>query len=204
MPPEESNVAQAGESPLVLRTATDPRWLANALEHLDEVLIDHAHCEKKAAAQALSLLQAYPEVPGLALQMAQLAREESAHLAKVLRLLESRGASLGPDPGDPYVQQLHVLIRSSPADRRLDRLLIASIVEARSCERLRLLAAGVREPQLQLLYRELAHSEHGHQALFFRLACDASSAAEALKRLDALLEREAQILKCLGVRAAIH
>ncbi|HEY1417004.1 MAG TPA: tRNA isopentenyl-2-thiomethyl-A-37 hydroxylase MiaE, partial [Myxococcaceae bacterium] len=78
-----------------LRCQTDPRWLPHALAHLDEVLVDHAHCEKKAAANALSLLQAYPEVPGLPAHMARLAREESSHLARVLQLLERRGLTLG-------------------------------------------------------------------------------------------------------------
>src|SRR5215472_13148040 len=89
------------DGPVVLRRPTDPKWLPAALRQLDDVLMDHAHCEKKAAAQALSLLQAYPDVPGLALKMAQLAREESRHLAKVLRVLDARGLSPGRDRGDP-------------------------------------------------------------------------------------------------------
>src|SRR5215813_6440814 len=95
---------------VLLRSHTDGRWLPGALAALDRVLVDHAHCEKKAAANALSLLQAYPEVPGLPAQMARLAREESAHLARVLQLLEARGLSLGRDPGDPYAQGLQRLV----------------------------------------------------------------------------------------------
>src|SRR5678816_2278293 len=97
---------------VALRCETDPRWLPNALAHLDALLIDHAHCEKKAAANALSLLQAYPEVPGLPGHMARLAREESGHLARVLQLLEQRGLCLGRDPGDPYAQALQALVRT--------------------------------------------------------------------------------------------
>jgi tRNA-(ms[2]io[6]A)-hydroxylase len=189
---------------VVLRSRTDARWLPHALERLDEVLVDHAHCEKKAAAQALSLLSAYPEVPGLALQMAQLAREESGHLSKVLRVLETRGLSLGKDPGDPYVQKLLECVRSPPVLRRMDRLLISAIVEARSCERLKLLAAGLRDAPLGQLYAELAQSEQGHQALFFRLAVEASSAQLASERLSVLLDCESEILARLGIRAAIH
>src|SRR3954464_4953690 len=106
-----------------LTRATDASWLPSALERFDEVLADHAHCEKKAAANALSLLQAYPEVPGLPAQMARLAREESAHLAKVLSLLEQRGLTLTRDGGDPYAKGLQKLLRNPPAQRRLDRLL---------------------------------------------------------------------------------
>src|SRR5262245_59120481 len=80
----------SGEGPVILHAPTDPRWLPLALDRFDEVLVDHAHCEKKAAANALSLLQAYPELPGLPAQMARLAREESAHLARVLELMAAR------------------------------------------------------------------------------------------------------------------
>ena len=89
-----------------------PRWLPLALERFDEVLVDHAHCEKKAAANALSLLQAYPDLPGLPAQMARLAREESAHLARVLDLMAARGLTLTKDAGDPYAQGLQKLIRT--------------------------------------------------------------------------------------------
>src|SRR6186997_384037 len=126
----------SGIGPVQLRRATDPRWLPLALERFDEVLVDHAHCEKKAAANALSLLQAYPEIPGLPAQMARLAREESAHLARVLALMEERGLVLTRDAGDPYAQRLQELVRKSQPERRMDRLLVAALIEARSCERL--------------------------------------------------------------------
>jgi len=195
---------QRKEGPIVLRTATDARWLPAALERFDEVMIDHAHCEKKAAAQALSLLQAYPELPGLALQMAQLAREESGHLARVLRAMEGRGLSLGRDAGDPYVQKLQDCIRKPFALRRLDRLLVSAIIEARSCERLELLSRGLSDGALQPLYAELAQSEHGHQALFFHLAASASEPAVAAQRAAELVDREAEIVAAIGIRAAIH
>ena len=128
---------------LVLRVTTSADWLPGALAALDAVLVDHAHCEKKAAANALSLLQAYPEVPGLPAQMARLAREEATHLAQVLQWLERRGLALGRDQGDPYAQGLQALVRTSAKERQLDRLLVAALIEARSCERLGLLASGL-------------------------------------------------------------
>ncbi len=194
----------SGRGPVVLRSRTDLRWLPFALSRLDEVLIDHAHCEKKAAACALSLLQTYPEVDGLAAQMAELAREESGHLARVLGVLKKRGLALGRDPGDPYAQKLQALIRAPPAERRLDRLLVAAIIEARSCERLSLLADGLASTDLGRMYRDLAQSEEGHQRLFFRLAARAASSQAAAARLSELLDRERRILAELGVRAAIH
>ena len=188
---------------VALRCATDPRWLPHALAHLDEVLVDHAHCEKKAAANALSLLQSYPEVPGLPGHMARLAREESGHLARVLLLLERRGLTLGRDPGDPYVQGLQALVRTPAAHRQMDRFLVAAIIEARSCERLALLATGLTEPDLRRLYGELARSEHGHQKLFLRLATRVHGEAVG-PRLDQLLEAEASLVRKMPIRAAIH
>ena len=188
---------------LVLRAATSPAWLPNALAALDMVLVDHAHCEKKAAANALSLLQAYPDVPGLPAQMARLAREEAAHLAKVLAWLERRGLALGRDRGDPYAQGLNALVRTTARERQLDRLLVAALIEARSCERLGLLASGLPGGELQAFYAELARSEDGHQRLFVRLAQRAHGPLAPL-RLDALLDEEAALLGRLPLRAAIH
>ena len=186
-----------------LRCETYPRWLPHALAHLDEVLVDHAHCEKKAAANALSLLQAYPEVPGLPAHMARLAREESSHLARVLQLLERRGLVLGRDPGDPYAQALQALVRTPAAQRQLDRFLVAAIIESRSCERLALLAGGLPDADLRRFYGELARSEDGHQKLFLRLAARVHGDA-TWQRLEALLDAEADVVRRLPIRAAIH
>lgn len=188
---------------LVLRAPTADGWLPGALAHLDAVLVDHAHCEKKAVANALSLLQAYPDVPALPSHMARLAREEAGHLARVLGWLERRGLSLGRDRGDPYAQGLQALVRTSARERQLDRLLVAALIEARSCERLGLLATGLPKGELQAFYAELAQSEDGHQRLFVRLAERAHGEAARL-RLDALLDAEAALLRRLPVRAAIH
>jgi tRNA-(ms[2]io[6]A)-hydroxylase len=196
----------SGEGPVILRVASDARWLPLALERFDEVLVDHAHCEKKAAANALSMMQAYPELPGLPAQMARLAREESGHLARVLDLMAARGLTLGRDTGDPYAQGLQKVIRTSQEGRKVDRLLVAAVIEARSCERLSLLAEGLEDPMLRRFYGELAQSEDGHQSLFYRLAVTATNGDEATvrARLDELLDHEAQVLDQVGLRAAIH
>lgn len=187
-----------------LRQPTDPSWLRLALADFDRVLVDHAHCEKKAAANALSLLQNYPDIPELPGHMARLAREEAAHLAKVLELLEARGLSLGHDLGDPYVQALQASVRRTYQERRLDRLLVAALVEARSCERLSLLAEGLGDEGLKHFYAELARSEAGHQKLFIRLAESIHSPEEVQVRLAALLDREAELIRTLPLRPAIH
>ena len=188
---------------LGLQSETGIEWVRRVEENLDEVLIDHAHCEKKAAANALSLLQAYPDVPGLPAHMARLAREESGHLARVLQLLERRGLALGRDPGDPYAQALRALVRTPAAQRQLDRFLIAAIIEARSCERLALLARGLPDAELRRFYGELARSEDGHQKLFLRLA-SRMHGPETWPRLEQLLDAEAELIRRLPIRAAIH
>jgi len=193
-----------GSPDIALRAVTSSKWLPQALAHFDEVLIDHAHCEKKAAANALSLLQAYPEVKGLPAQMARLAREESAHLAKVLQFMDKRGLKLSKDLGDPYAQGLQKVMRHPSPQRRLDRFLVAGIIEARSCERLALLAGGLTDAVLKRFYEELAKSEDGHQRLFLRLSREVASEAEVQGRLSELLDAEAKLIESLPVRVAIH
>ena len=161
---------------------TSPAWVQLAVEHFDEVLVDHAHCEKKAAAQALSMLSAFPSSPGLARAMARLAREEAGHLASVLALMEKRGLSLGRDPGDPYAQRLQQMVRQPAAERLLDRLLISALIEARSEERLRLLAHHLPDPALREFYGRLADAEKGHGELFVRLARNSAGSSAAGRR----------------------
>src|SRR3954470_4443488 len=124
-----------------LRVRTPPAWARLAALRFDEVLVDHAHCEKKAAAHALSMLAAFPDVPGLARAMARLAREEAGHLSQVLALCERRGLALGRDAGDPYAQALQANVRQPRRERLLDRLLVSALIELRSRERLGLLGA---------------------------------------------------------------
>jgi tRNA-(ms[2]io[6]A)-hydroxylase len=186
-----------------LRAQTRSEWVRLALSRFDEVLVDHAHCEKKAAAQALSMLAAFPQVPGLPRAMARLAREEAGHLHQVLALMEKRGLPLGRDPGDPYAQALQSEVRQPARERLLDRLLVSALIETRSEERLHLLAAGLSAPDLRDFYARLADAEKGHGELFLRLARKSwPDGVDA--RLDALLEREAQLVRTLPLRAAIH
>jgi len=184
-----------------LLCATPPAWVDLAVERFDEVLVDHAHCEKKAAAHALSMLAAFPQVPGLARAMARLAREEAGHLAQVLALMEKRGLTLGRDPGDPYAQGLQVLVRQPARERLLDRLIVSALIEARSEERLRLLAQGLKDAELRQFYRRLAHAEAGHGELFLKLARRCQGCPE---RLEAMLRAEAGLVRSLPLRPAIH
>ena len=193
--------ARSGRVELLCETS--PEWLRFALAHFDEVLVDHAHCEKKAAAHALSMLAAFPDVPGLPRAMARLAREEAGHLAKVIALLESRGLSLGRDPGDPYAQGLQALVRQPRSERLLDQLLVSALIELRSRERLQLLADNLPERHLRDFYEELAQAEDGHGMLFLRLA--RKVAPDGLEgRLAFLAREEARLVRELPMRAAIH
>jgi tRNA-(ms[2]io[6]A)-hydroxylase len=186
-----------------LRVQTSAQWARLAVSRFDEVLVDHAHCEKKAAAHALSMLAAFPQAPGLPRAMARLAREEAGHLHEVLALMEKRGLALGRDTGDPYAQGLQGKVRQPPRERLLDRLLVSALIEARSEERLRLLAEALREPDLRRFYARLADAEKGHGELFLRLA-RRSAPDDVDARLDALLEDEAHLVRTLPLRAAIH
>jgi tRNA-(ms[2]io[6]A)-hydroxylase len=188
---------------LHLRCETPRAWLDHALAHLDEVLEDHAHCEKKAAATALSLLSSFPDQPELAMAMAALAEEEAGHLRRVVEVLHKRGKSLGRDPGDPYAQQLLAFVRGGE-DRLLDRLLVSACIEARSCERLKLLADHLNEPELKAMYAEFFAAEAGHFRLFTELATKIYGKDKTQVRLDALLTEEARIVALLPVRSVVH
>src|SRR5436190_21605600 len=144
---------------------TPHAWVQLAIDRFDEVVVDHAHCEKKAAAQALSMLAAFPDVPGLARAMARLAREEAGHLSQVLRVLDQRGLSLGPDRGDPYAQALQQCVRHPRTERLVDRLLVSALIEMRSRERLALLAQHLPDPELRAMYGRMAAAEAGHGEL---------------------------------------
>ena len=180
---------------------TPRAWVQLAIDRFDEVLVDHAHCEKKAAAQALSMLAAFPSVPGLARAMARLAREEAGHLGQVLALMEKRGLRLGRDPGDPYAQRLQALVRQPARERLLDRLIVSALIETRSEERLRLLAGALGDSELRQFYGRLADAERGHGELFVRLARGIDG-FEA--RLEELLRAEAALVRELPSRPAIH
>ena len=186
-----------------LGCATSPRWIDLAVERFDDVLVDHAHCEKKAAAHALSMLAAFPDVPGLARAMARLAREEAGHLSQVLAVCERRGLTLGRDPGDPYAQSLQALVRQPRHERLLDRLLVSALIELRSRERLALLGASLPDADLRGFYARLAESERGHGELFLRLAKRAAP-DEAEHRFAVLARQEAHVVRTLPVRPAIH
>jgi len=192
----------------LLRSPTHPAWLPVALGAMDLTLSDHAHLEKKAAASALKLMADHPDRPTLVRPLAKLAQEELQHFLAVLTELGRLGHPLLPDEGDPYAQQLRKLVRSGGTERLVDRLLVGALIEARSCERLFLLAGGLAapgggDPRLAELYDRLARSEGGHETLFLDLAREVGGEA-ADTRAAELAEREAALVAGLPVLPRIH
>ena len=188
----------------MIRGRTDPRWVKTALEHIDALLVDHAHCEKKAAATALSLVASYPQHDRLVRRLSSLAIEELRHFRGVYRIIRRRGGELTPDRGDPYVQQLLKHMRHGPAQRLVDRLLVSGVIEARSHERLGLLANAFDDPGLAAFYADLAAAEAGHAELFVDLAHSVGSNEDVDARRDAWTCAEAEILAGLPIEPRIH
>lgn len=198
---------------LCLTRSTDPAWVERALERLDAILIDHAHCEIKAAANALSLSSRALDAD-MAGELAALAEEEVKHFRQVLAELSRRGLSLGLPPGDHYAAELrniaHRTRREGRSNREtlLDRLLIGALIEARSCERFRLLADALKgrgEGELAAFYDELFASEARHYRVLFDLAVKAiGDEGKAKARLSELAAAEGELNARLGQEAQIH
>ena len=179
---------------LSLQSASDARWLAQVDAHLDDILIDHAHCEKKAAGVAMNLLFSYVDQVPLARAMTEIVNEELAHFHLVLDLLERRGIRFRKLSPSSYGQRLHARVRKEEPARAIDRLLVAGLIEARSCERFALLRDHVADAELQEFYGSLFESEARHHATYVRLACDMAPEETVRERLHRLAGEEAAII----------
>ena len=179
---------------LHLTSDTAPEWLPRAEADLDSVLLDHAHCEKKAAGAAIKLLFSYPHHRFLQEPLAELAREELEHFQQILAVLDLRGVRYQTIKPSPYGMALHSLVRRNEPDRLLDMLLIAALIEARSCERFQILADGVADVKLAELYRSLLACEARHHGIYFDLAAQLVAREVADARLDELAEAQAEII----------
>jgi len=179
---------------LSLQSASDARWLAQVDAHLDEILIDHAHCEKKAAGVAMNLLFSYVDHVPLARAMTEIVTEELAHFHLVLDLLERRGIRFRKLSPSSYGQRLHAIVRKEEPARAVDRLLVAGLIEARSCERFAVLRDHVDDAELREFYGSLFESEARHHATYVRLACDVAPEETVRERLHWLAAEEAAII----------
>ena len=177
-----------------LAAASHRAWLDQALARPDLSLIDHAHCERKAAGVALQVMFRYPSDHGLAAVLSPLAREELEHFERVLALLERRGIPLRPLQAPPYGAQLSAAVRKMESERMLDSFLVAGLIEARSHERMALLAENSPDPELQDLYGDLLASEARHFGLYWVLCEERFGRATTVDRLEQLAAVECQAL----------
>jgi len=179
---------------LSLVSNSSTHWLDQVDRHLDEILVDHAHCEKKAAGVAMNLLFSYVDRPEVARTMPEIVTEELDHFRLVLDLLERRGIRFRKLAPGGYAQALHELIRREEPHRAVDRLLVASLIEARSCERFALLAEHVADTELRDFYRGLFESEARHHTTYVQAACGFAPEAIVRGRLRELATAEAAII----------
>jgi tRNA-(ms[2]io[6]A)-hydroxylase len=191
---------------LGLKLPSDPRWVNIAEKNLEDILSDHAFCEQKAASTAISLIVSFPEYTALVQEMIALVEEEMSHFKMVHDLLLERGFTLGRDRKDAYVSRLLQFFPKggSRTTQLVHRLLLAALIEARSCERFRLLSEHLEDKKLAKFYRKLMISEANHYSSFLGFARQYGDRTEVDKKWNALLEFEAEIMKRLSVDKTIH
>ncbi|HET8735784.1 MAG TPA: tRNA-(ms[2]io[6]A)-hydroxylase [Pricia sp.] len=191
---------------LGLKLPTDPRWVDIVAMNIDEILTDHAYCEQKAASTAISLIVSFPEYTELVEEMTALAREEMGHFKMVHDRIVARGQVLGRDRKDEYVVALLKFFPKggSRTTQLVHRLLYAALIEARSCERFRLLSEELQDRELADFYHKLMVSEAGHYTMFLKFARQYGERDEVDRKWEALLGYEASIIKNLGRKGSVH
>lgn len=192
---------------LGLKLPTDPRWVNIVEKNIAEILTDHAYCEQKAASTAISMIVSFPEKRELVAAMTDLVQEEMSHFKMVHELLTERDLPLGRERKDEYVIALRKFFPKggSREDHLVHRLLIAALIEARSCERFRLLSEALEDSKLRKFYRKLMISEAHHYTLFLKFAREYGSSREVVdQKWEDLLGYEAQLMKQLGTQETIH
>ena len=191
---------------LGLKLPTDPRWVNIVEKNIDEILTDHAYCEQKAASTAISLIVGFPEYTDLVQEMTALAREEMGHFKMVHDRIVAREQKLGRDRKDAYVVELLQFFPKggSRTTQLVHRLLYAALIEARSCERFRLLSEELQDKDLAEFYRKLMVSEAGHYTMFLNFARQYGDRDEVDRKWQDVLKFEAEIMKNLGKSETIH
>ena len=191
---------------LGLKLPTDPRWADIANKNIEDILVDHAYCEQKAASTAISLIVTYPEYSELVTAMTALAREEMGHFKMVHEKILERGFKMGWDRKDEYVIKLREFFPKggSRSTQLVHRLLIAGLIEARSCERFRLLSEELEDRELAKFYKDLMVSEANHYTMFLKFAREYGERETVDKKWQDLLEYEAGIMKGFSKKESIH
>ncbi len=187
---------------LGLQLPTDPRWVNIAQMNIEDILVDHAYCEQKAATSCISLIVQYPEKKELVDMMTPVVAEEWSHFERVIEQLNKRGMKLGRQRKDDYVIKLQkILKKGGSRDQQLvEKLLMNALIEARSCERFKMLHQNIEDEELQKFYYELMVSEAGHYRNFLNLAKDYLGDEYVLKRWKQILLEEAKIIESLELR----
>lgn len=200
-------MSQSSESPMLgLRLPTDPRWVALVESNISEILTDHAWCEQKAASNAISTIVRFPEHLDLVAELTRIAQEEIEHFGMVVDRIKERGFELGPERKDDYVGELLQFIKRkcSREEQLVDRLLFAAMIEARSCERFRMLSERVKDKPLAEFYRELMISEAGHYTTFIGFARKYGGNVDVEARWQAFLDYEAEVIQNYGKKETMH
>lgn len=187
---------------LGLELPTDPRWVNIAEKNIEEILIDHAYCEQKAASSCISLIVKFPEKQELVEMLTPVVAEEWSHFERVIEEMKKRGYSLGPMRKDEYVAKLSKIEKKggSREEQLVEKLLLNALIEARSCERFRLLWKNINDEELQKFYYELMVSEAGHYKNFLKLAKTYLPEERVMERWREILAAEAEIIETLEVR----
>ena len=192
---------------LGLKLPTDPRWVDIAKKDIGEILTDHAYCEQKAVSTAISIIVRFPEKTDLVTAMLKLAQEEINHFKMVHELIVESGFTLGKERKDEYVQKIMQFFEKggSRDEQLIHKLLYAALIEARSCERFRLLSENIPNEKLSKFYRTLMISEANHYTLFLNFARKYSKTRKSIdKKWEALLTYEGELIKTLGKKGFIH
>lgn len=188
-----------------LKLPTDPRWANIAENNLEEILTDHAWCEQKAATNAIGLITMVPEHTEMVSELTAIAQEEMDHFNRVHELIKKRGGILGRTRKDDYVNDLYkFIIQGSREDYLIDRMLFAAMIEARSCERFKVLTENIKDPELKEFYKELMISEATHYTAFIGFARKLGDPEKVNKRWEEWLEYEAKIIASYGKKDHIH
>jgi tRNA-(ms[2]io[6]A)-hydroxylase len=192
---------------LKLQLPTDPIWVKNVVEsNIEEILTDHAFCEQKAASNAITLIVQNPNLSDLIQHMIALAQEELEHFKRVHDIILERGYQLGRERKDNYVNELRkfIIIGGGREAQLIDRLLFSAMIEARSCERFKVLSENINDKQLAEFYHELMISEAGHYTMFIRLAKKYAVTIDVEARWKEFLAYEAHVIQNYGKSETIH
>jgi tRNA 2-(methylsulfanyl)-N6-isopentenyladenosine37 hydroxylase len=194
---------------LGLKMVTDPRWVSVVSKNLEEILVDHAFCEQKAASSAISIIVQYPQYADLVIAMTAICQEEMQHFNMVHEKLIERGFKLGFERKDPYVNDLSIFLRRSKTNSSkkglfVNQMLLSAMIEARSCERFKILSEQLEDQDLKIFYRSLMESEARHYTTFLHFAKKYGDGIDVEQRWNDFLKFEADLMLDYGKSQTIH